>query len=83
MTETEENAVRNVLARMREEDPRAFLRLVFDAVTAKMKDDSISVLSRTNTETNEPDLAVVLFLGEKPAKWAIESIAELHKKTQE
>jgi len=83
ITEVEENMARNLLARMRQEDPEALLRLLFDTVTARMDPlaDVIACFRRIDDD-GVPDLALVLFKGKGPAEWAIASMQDMKRKVE-
>ncbi len=75
MTEAEENTLRVLCTQMREQDPRAFMELLFQCLLNRLDDNSISGFK--HNEGLEVDAMFVVFKGVKPAEWAEESLIEL------
>lgn len=84
MTEVEENRLRNILAGFRDKDPAAFLRLMFDCVLAKLPDTPEFVASmKRDGDDGQPDLAILLFRGTRPAKWALSRVEGMKRLADE
>lgn len=76
MTELEENTLRSLLARHREEDPVAFVDLLLQTLLIRLDDNSISGFKH-HDDDKIPDALFVVFKGYKPAEWAEQSLVEL------
>lgn len=78
MSEAEENNLRVLFARFREEQPQAFIALVLQTVLNRMDDDSIVALRHTDND-EKPDGVIVLFKGPKYVPHADRLIADMTK----
>ena len=79
VTEVDENSLRNLMTRMREDDPGTFIRILLDTLLAKIEPDSIVAINR-KAFSDETDSVILVFTGENPSRWAEQSIAELQQK---
>lgn len=82
LTEVEENLFRNLLARVRNEQPGRFIELFFLSVLAPIESEEAMVVLRHLDEEEKPDAVVVIFKGPKPAAWADASVVELKRKME-
>lgn len=84
ITEVEENAVRNLLSRMRQEEPARFIDLVIQSLLAPINDNSIVAIGNASRKSEDESAAVVvIFKGDGPAKLAIDSLAQLQARLKE
>jgi len=82
MTELEENTLRTLLSRMREEKPLEFVDIVLQTVFRRFEDDSIAAINHKNNE-GEVDGVFMIFKGKQVAEWASVCLADLQKKLKE
>lgn len=76
MTELEENTLRSLLSRFREEQPEEFLALVMQTLLIRVEDNSIIAFNHKDDD-GIPDATFAVFKGYKPAAWATESLETL------
>jgi len=82
MTEVEENQFRNLMARMREEDPATFITITLDVLLSKIEDNSLVAIRRKDDD-DVPCSVIAIFNGHGPAKWAIQAMNELQLRSRE
>lgn len=78
MTEADENNLRVLMARLRDERPEDFAAMFVDVMLFRMEDNSLRALRHVDGD-EIPDAAVVIFKGVRPASWALKSIEEMKK----
>jgi hypothetical protein len=85
LTEVDENNLRVLMSRLREEDPQRFIDIIFQTVLTRIADPNALVALRQKDNGPEaPTTAViVIFKGEGPSRWAEESLAEMKLKILE
>lgn len=59
MKEAEENTLRNLLTRMRQEDPTGFVNLVIDVMLARVGDNQIILMDRFDADDIRDSTIVV------------------------
>jgi len=79
MNEAEENAVRNTLSNLRQNDPATFIRLALDALLHTLHDHHIVAIDHKD-DADERDALIVVFKGHKIAEWAALSIDQMQRK---
>lgn len=79
MTEADENNLRVLTARMRDEDPAGFIAILMDTLLFKFHDDSIAGIRRKDAG-GEIDALIVVFKGAQPARWAETALEDLQRK---
>lgn len=81
MTEADENNLRSLIGRFREQDPVAFIDLLIQSLLIRLDDNSISGFKHyDDSPVPVSDAMLVVFKGYKPAAWAEESIIDLQKR---
>lgn len=82
MNEAEINTLRNLIGRIREEDPNQFLLIVYDSMLNRMDDETV-VAIRHKDQNEHPDACLVICKGREPAVWAEASVLELQRRLEE
>lgn len=82
LTEADENAFRNLFARIRGIDPKRFLELLCSGVLAPMEQNTISSITISDDDDKATAL-ILVFKGDQVTSWAQQAEAELRKKLQE
>lgn len=78
MNEADQNLLRNLIARQREEDPAEFLAIIFEALLIRAEDSSMTAFRHCDPDSI-PDAMLVLFKGYKLAREAEKCIVNLMK----
>lgn len=79
MTELEENTLRSLMSRMREEQPLEFLDIVLQTVLIRLDENTICSFNHKNNE-GQVDAVFAVFKGGKVAEWANQSLLTLKKR---
>lgn len=82
MHEADENSFRNLLSRLRQEDPKRFLELICSSILAPMEENTIASIRITDDE-EQLSAMIMVFKGEKVASWANAAEIELREKLAE
>lgn len=73
MNELEENTLRTLMSRFREQNPEEFINLVSDTLFIRCSDESLTAFHHKDNE-NHVDGTIVVFKGGQVAKWADEAL---------
>ena len=81
LNEADENSLRNLLSRLREEDPARLIEIIFNTVLTRIPEPNalVALRQKDNGEINPATAVIVIFKGEGPSKWAEESLEEMRK----
>lgn len=79
MTEADENTLRVLLSRLREEDPAAFTTMLIQTLLNRIGDNVILGI-RHKDDAGNADALICIFNGERVAGWAEEALRALQHK---
>lgn len=82
MTEADHNSLRNLIGRLREENPQEWVSLLFQSMLNRMDENAITMIRHTDDDSI-PDAALLVFHGYAPTKWADSLVTELNSRIRE